>query len=150
MKPLEKEEIKYILQHNYIGHLGYVYHGQPFVVPITYFYDDENQLIICYSGEGHKMVAMRKHSNVCLQANDIGSVNNWKSVMALGVFEQHYGSDAKAYLHRFSIGVKDIIAEKEHTRPSFISEFSSKIYKEDIPIVFLIKINELIGMKREF
>ncbi|MEZ4791924.1 MAG: pyridoxamine 5'-phosphate oxidase family protein [Gelidibacter sp.] len=150
MKNLENDEIKYTLQNNYIGHLGYIYNQRPFVVPITYYYDEQNHSIICYSGEGHKVMAMRKNNAVSLQVNDVNSVNNWKSVLVHGTFEQHFGSDAKAFLHQFSLGVKDIITEKEHKRPNFISDFSSKIYKEDVPIVFLIKIEEITGKKRQF
>jgi nitroimidazol reductase NimA-like FMN-containing flavoprotein (pyridoxamine 5'-phosphate oxidase superfamily) len=150
MKNLEIDEIKFILQNNYIGHLAYIYLGRPFAVPITYYYDEQINAIICYSGEGHKVMAMRKDNAVSLQVSDITSVNQWKSVLVHGKFEQHFGSDAKAYLHQFSIGVKDLITKKEHKRPDFISDFSSKIYREDVPIVFLIKIEEMTGKKRNF
>ena len=147
-KNLEDKEITFILENNYIGHLGYIYKGKPFVVPITYFFDKESNAIICYSGDGHKMIAMRKNNTVSLQINDIDAVTKWKSVLVHGVFEQHFGSDAKAYLHKFSLGVKEIIIKKEHKKVNFISEFSSKIYKDDIPAVFLIKIEEMTGKKR--
>lgn len=149
MKSLELDEMTYILKNNYIGYIGYISQQRPYVVPITYYYDNERQIIICYSGEGHKVTSMRKNSDVSLQVSDITSVNNWKSVLVHGKFELHYGSDAKAYLHQFSIGVKDIISIKEHKRPDFISDFSSKIYKEDVPVVFLIRIEEMTGKKRK-
>lgn len=148
IKNLDKDERDFILQNNYIGHLAYIHQNRPFVVPITYFYDQEKQHIICYSGEGHKMSAMRKNNMVSLQVADIDTVNHWKSVLVHGVFELHFGSDAKAYLHQFSLGVKDVITEKEHKRPDFISEFSSKIYNEEVPMVFVIKIEEVTGKKR--
>ena len=150
MKSLELEEIKYVLQSNFIGYLSYIFQNKPFVVPITYFYEEEKQIIICYSAEGHKISAMRKNPDVSLQVSNIQSVNDWKSVLVHGKFELHYGGDAKAYLHQFSLGVKDVITEKEHVRPDFISEFSSKIYKDDVPIVFLIRINEMTGKKRTY
>lgn len=150
IKNLERDEMTYVLQNNYIGFIGYISQNRPYVVPITYYYDEEKQIIICYSGEGHKITSMRKNSDVSLQVCDIDSANNWKSVLIHGTFELHYGSDAKAYLHQFSIGVKDIITKKEHKRPDFISDFSSKIYKDDIPIVFLIRVEEVTGKKRKF
>ena len=150
IKNLVQKEINYILENNYIGHLGYIYQGKPFVIPITYFFDIKNNCIICYSGDGHKINAMRKNNAVSLQVADIDSVNNWRSVLVHGIFEQHFGSDAKAYLHQFSLGVKDIITEKAHIKPNYISEFSSKIYKGDIPIVFLIKIEDITGKKRKY
>ncbi|RAJ17158.1 pyridoxamine 5'-phosphate oxidase family protein [Olleya aquimaris] len=147
-KNLEEKEIKYILENNYIGHIGYIYKNSPYVVPITYYYDQEINAIICYSADGHKMQALRIKPEVCLQISNIEHVTSWKSVLVHGIFEQKYGSDAKSYLHKFSLGVKDIILEKEHKKASFIDEFSSKKHDDNIPAVFLIKIEEITGKKR--
>lgn len=145
---LEDKKIKFILENNYIGHLGYIYNNKPFVVPITYYFDKENDTIICYSGAGHKLNAMRKNSAVSLQVEEIDSITNWKSVLVQGTFEEYSGSDAKAFLHKFSLGVKDVILEKNHVKLDFISEFSSKIYNDNIPDVFIIKIEEFTGKMR--
>lgn len=146
---LEEREIKHILENNYIGHMGYTYQNRPFVVPITYFYDQEINAIICYSGDGHKMQALRLNPQVCLEISNIEHVTKWKSVLVHGIFEQKYGSDAKSYLHKFSLGVKDVILKKEHKKASFIDEFSSKKLDDNIPAVFLIKIEEITGKKRK-
>ncbi len=145
---LDDLEIKLILEKNYIGNLGYIYLNRPFVVPITYYFDKENNVIICYSGEGHKMNAMRKNNAVSLLVDDIESIGNWESVLVHGIFEEHFGSDAKSYLHKFSLGVKDVVLEKEHKKLDFISEFSSKIFNENVPSVFIIKIEGITGKKR--
>ena len=147
-KKLETKEIEYVLENNYIGQIGYIYNNRPFVVPITYFFDKENSAIICYSGDGHKMSAMRKNPTVSLLVSDVDTVTDWKSVLVHGVFEQHFGSDAKAYLHKFSLGIKAVILEKEHSKANFISDFSSKIYKDNVPAVFIIKIEDITGKKR--
>ncbi|PKG52350.1 MULTISPECIES: pyridoxamine 5'-phosphate oxidase family protein [Olleya] len=147
-KNLETKEIEYVLENNYIGQIGYIYNNRPFVVPITYYFDKESNAIICYSGDGHKMSAMRKHPTVSLLVSDVDTVTDWKSVLVHGVFEQHFGSDAKAYLHKFSLGIKAVILEKEHSKANFISDFSSKIYKDNVPAVFIIKIEDITGKKR--
>ena len=147
-KNLEEKEIEYILENNYMGQLGYIFNSAPFVVPITYFFDKALNAIICYSGDGHKMNAMRKNPSVSLLVSDVENVTNWRSVLIHGTFEQRFGSDAKSYLHKFSLGIKDIILEKEQRKANFISDFSSKIYKDNIPAVFLIKIGEMTGKKR--
>ncbi|WP_418604308.1 pyridoxamine 5'-phosphate oxidase family protein [Hwangdonia sp.] len=149
IKNLDLKESLFILENNYIGHLSYIYQNKPYVVPITYYFDQVNNAIICYSGEGHKIIAMRKNNAVSLQVAEISTVNHWKSVLVHGKFEQQFGSGAKAYLHAFSLGVKDVVMEKEQTKLDFISEFSSKIFKGDTPIVFLIKIEHITGKKRK-
>lgn len=150
IKPLKQKESTYILANNYIGYLGYVYQNKPFIAPITYFYNEKDNHIICYSDEGHKMNAMRKNNAVSFQVTEIDSVNSWQSVLVHGIFKQLFGSEAKAYLHDFSLGVKDLIVRKEQRSLDFISEFSSKIYKGDIPIVFLIKVEDIKGRMRKY
>ena len=117
---------------------------------MTYYFKEKENVIICYSGEGHKINAMRKHNSISLEVAEIDSVNNWKSVVAHGSFQELKGIDAKSQLHSFSLGVQEIIMAKEKRDLNFISEFSAKIYKEKVPIVFLIKIDEITGKRRQF
>lgn len=149
IRTLNKSERLMLLESNYIGNLSYIYRNRPFIAPITYFYNKANNEVIGYSAEGHKVTAMRKNGNVCLNVSEVDSVNEWKSVSAQGTFEELEGSAAKAKLHEFSLGVKDLIINKEHRELDFISQFSSKIYKDDIPIIFVIKVEEITGRMRK-
>ncbi len=144
----ETERLK-LLESNYIGNLSYIYRNRPYIAPITYFFNKKENLIVGYSTEGHKVNAMRKHNNVCLSVSNIDSVNSWKSVLAQGVFIEISGSEAKAKLHEFSLGVKDLIIKKEHRELDFISQFSSKISTDDLPVVFIIRIEEVTGKMRQ-
>jgi len=148
IRTLKHEECTRILASNYIGNLAYIYTDLPYLVPITYFFDTKNNVIIGYSAKGHKINAMRKNVNVSLGVSEIDSVNSWNSVLAQGTYTELSGSDAKAQLHTFSLGVKDLIIDKEHRKLDFISEFSSKIYKDDMPIIFQIKVEKLTGKMR--
>ena len=146
LKNLEKKECEFILKHNYIGHMGYVYANKPYVIPITYYFSTNK--IICYSGEGHKISALRMHPHVCLEVAEIDTINHWQSVLVHGNYEELNGSNARAMLHEFSLGIKDIVMNKEHKDLNFISEFSAKIDKNDIPIIFQINIEEITGKMR--
>ncbi|HKK12866.1 MAG TPA: pyridoxamine 5'-phosphate oxidase family protein [Flavobacteriaceae bacterium] len=148
MKKLKKTECLSVLQNNYIGHLSYIYLKRPYIVPMTYFFDKKTDTIICYSAEGHKIKSMRKNGSVSFEVTEIESVHQWKSVLAHGTYEELSGSNVKLKLHVFSRGVKKIIKRKEHRELNFISEFSSKIYKNDLPIAFLIKIDDITGKGR--
>ena len=150
MTDLKTNQCIAILKHNYMGRLGYIAKNSPYIIPITYFYhEDANNSIICYSGEGHKIEAMRKNNSVSLEVDEIESVNKWRSVLVHGVFEELKGIDARHLLHEFAEGVKNIINEKEHTLHHTISDFSSKMNQEKIPIVFRIKILEITGKRKE-
>lgn len=140
---------KAILANNYIGNLSYIHNNQPYVVPITYFFDSDNNTIIIYSSLGHKTEALQKNNAVSLGVTEIKTINNWKSVLALGNFIALSSTDARAYLRVFATGIKELIARKEEKHPLFISEFSSKIYQEKTPIVFKIKVDTITGKYRE-
>jgi len=146
---LEAKESKLVLENNYLGHLSYIYQNRPYVVPITYYYDVEKNVIICYSGEGHKMHAMRQNNRVAMNVIDVAALTKWKSVTIHGTFEQLFASEAKSYLHAFSLGIKALVAEKELKELSFISEFSSKMVNENLPMIFIIKIDEITGKLRK-
>ena len=145
---LEEKESLLVLKNDYLGHLSYIYRKRPFVVPITYFYDANRNVVICYSAEGHKMNAMRKNKQVALSVVDVDGLTKWKSVMVHGEFEQLFGTDSKAYLHDFSLGIKELVEKKELKELSFISEFSSKLVNENVPMIFIIKIEEITGKMR--
>ena len=148
IRALNQNESEKILASNYIGNLSYIYRARPYVVPITYFFDIDNNVIIGYSAEGHKIRAMRKNENVSLGVSEVDSVNSWNSILVQGIYKELSGSEGKAQLHVFSLGVKDLIINKEHRKLDFISDFSSKIYKDDLPIIFQIKVEEISGKMR--
>jgi len=149
IRTLTKIESKNILANNYIGNLSYIYLNRPFIAPITYHYVKDKNIIIGYSAKGHKILAMRKNINICLNVLEVDSVNSWISVLAHGTYNELSGTAAKAKLHEFSLGVKKLIINKEQRDLDFISEFSSKIYKDDLPIIFTINVDEITGKMRK-
>ncbi|MCK0131703.1 pyridoxamine 5'-phosphate oxidase family protein [Flavobacteriaceae bacterium F08102] len=148
IKNLSEAEKQYILSNHYIGYLGYIYQDRPFVVPITFFYHQKENVIIGYSNNGHKLHAMQLHNKVSLQIAQINAINQWKSIMVHGRFEQQNGTEATSYLHEFSLGIKNLILEHEFRKVNFISEFSSKALENQIAQVFLIRIDEITGKMR--
>jgi nitroimidazol reductase NimA-like FMN-containing flavoprotein (pyridoxamine 5'-phosphate oxidase superfamily) len=149
IKNLRRKTCINLLGKNYIGRLAYISKGEPYVVPITYYYDKENNNIISYSTEGHKIDSMRISRAVSLQVDEVTSVNQWQSVVVHGLFEELHQIDAKFNLHKFSEGVKKVIGEREKQNPQFIGEFSAELKGEGLPIVYRIKILRITGKQRE-
>jgi nitroimidazol reductase NimA-like FMN-containing flavoprotein (pyridoxamine 5'-phosphate oxidase superfamily) len=150
IQKLDNINCKLLLSQNYIGHLSYIFNNRPYVVPITYFYDVSHNTILGYSGNGHKTRALRINRECALSISDVDTVTHWKSVLVHGSYREFEGSTAKINLHKFSEGVKAVVSEKDHKQPNFISEFSSKIYKDGPPIVFKIEIEEITGRERAY
>ena len=148
MKNLSKQECLELLARNYLGRIAFISGGSPDILPITYFYDSDKHSIITYSGQGGKIDAMRANDAVSFQVDEIMALDKWKSVLLYGEYEEIRGIDAKHLLHEFSEGVKKIIMKKEAKSPEFISEFSSKVGSDKIPIVYRINIYEIKGKQR--
>tara|TARA_R110002051_G_scaffold206109_1_gene271850 strand:+ start:468 stop:920 length:453 start_codon:yes stop_codon:yes gene_type:complete len=149
MTDLTTSAIERVLRNNYLGHLAYLWQEKPYLIPITYYFDHIDGTIISYTSEGHKIDAMRKNNTVTVQVEEMQSMFNWESAMVHGTFEELKGSVAKQKLHQFTEGVKSIIKRKEDKEVEFINEFSSKLYSRGIPIVYRIKIQEVMGKRRE-
>ncbi|MFY7670269.1 pyridoxamine 5'-phosphate oxidase family protein [Tenacibaculum sp. MEBiC06402] len=148
IRDLNLTESKAILADNYIGNLSYIYNNKPYVVPITYFFDADKNAFIMYSSVGHKTEALEKNNAVSIGVTEIENINNWKSVLAEGSFEKLSSIDSKAYLREFALGIKELISRKEDKKPLFISEFSSKMYYDKVPIVFKIVVDSITGKYR--
>lgn len=149
IKNLDKKNSLRLLGSNYIGRLAYISQGAPSVVPITYYYDKSSNSVISYSGEGHKINAMRNNRFVSIQVDEIVTTNNWKSIAVHGAFEELHGTDAKYQLHLFTEGVRSLASQIENNHFKSIDEFSSKMPMSKVPIVYRIKIIEITGKLRE-
>ena len=149
MKNLENQESNDLLRENHFGHLAFIADNKSFVIPITYYYDSDENKIIAYSGPGHKIDSMRINPSVAFQVEEVNSINSWRSVLIHGEFEEINGAEAKYELHKFAEGVKNVISEKENRNLQYISEFSSDIYAGGTTIVYKIKITDIIGKQME-
>ncbi|APS40526.1 MULTISPECIES: pyridoxamine 5'-phosphate oxidase family protein [Salegentibacter] len=148
MRAMTTEESIKLLAHNYIGRLGYISRARGEIIPITYYYNPEQHSILTYSGQGGKIEAMRKNPLVTFQVDEISSLEEWKSVLLYGKFEELEGADAKYMLRLFSEGVKKVIKNTGNPCPDFIENFSSKSNSES-PVVYRINIDEVNGRQRE-
>src|SRR5687767_6795875 len=86
MGKLTSQEIEHLMQHEIVGRLGCHANGVTYVVPINYAYD--GQYIYGHTHEGMKINIMRKNRNVCFQVDNMANMANWKSVIAMGEFEE--------------------------------------------------------------
>ena len=149
IQELETSECLKILDSNFIGHLAYIFGKSPYVVPVTYFYDAEENFILSYSAKGHKIEAMRKQASIALQVDDIQSIQSWHSILVHGSFEELEGSTAKNNLRMFVEGVQDTIVKSNRAKLRFIQDFSNRLQGK-IPIIYRMRISDIIGKFRNY
>ena len=83
---LKEDEIQQLLKSNSIGRLGCTDGEHVYITPINYRLEDDS--VLCYSLEGHKIDMMRKHPQVCFEVDHINGPDHWRSVIADGVYEE--------------------------------------------------------------
>jgi hypothetical protein len=83
---LNEAEATKLLAHERIARLGCVTEAGPYVVPISYYFDDG--FAYCHSLPGLKIDALRKDPRACLQVDTIETDLRWRSVLAFGTYEE--------------------------------------------------------------
>jgi len=91
---LNEHQARQILAENCMGRLGCIVDRGPYIVPINYYYEDEN--IYSHSLPGTKISALRQNPRSCLQVDEIITNLKWRSVLAYGTFEEIVGTSQKA------------------------------------------------------
>lgn len=83
---LNIEEIEEVLHQNILGRIGFLHNDRVTIIPINYIYN--GKYIIAHSAVGEKIKAMRKNPNICFEVEEIINNQNWKSVLAQGVYSE--------------------------------------------------------------
>ncbi|MDN4596814.1 pyridoxamine 5'-phosphate oxidase family protein [Leifsonia virtsii] len=112
---LTRDEIDDVLADQIVGRLGLVDGSTPYVVPISYAYRDGD--IYAHSAQGRKLDALRSHPEVCFEVDDVSSVDDWRSVIAWGFFEQLVGADAREGLDILLDRFRPVFAEAGAEHP---------------------------------
>lgn len=83
---LTSDEIGKLLKRNVIGRIACTDGLEIVILPINYRFDQDS--VLCYSLEGHKVDLMRKNNSVCFEVDEITRSNDWKCVVINGIFEE--------------------------------------------------------------
>ena len=140
-------EIENVLQSQSICRLACNDKKFPHLIPISYFYD--GKYIYCQSQHGKKIELMQKDPNVTILVDIIGSMNNYKSVIVNGEYQElkgHEADDARKLLFEqiFSLMTTTRIHFFQHEEAGKIDD------SERIKIImFRIKIVNTSGRKEE-
>jgi len=86
IKRLTEEQARQILKAGRIARLGCIANEKPYVIPISYKYEDN--LIYSHSLPGLKITALRNNPSACVQVDEVENDLCWRSVLAFGIFEE--------------------------------------------------------------
>ena len=98
---LTGDQCREVLGRAELGRLACSRFDQPYVVPIHFSFDPDQDCIYAFSTVGQKVQWMRENPKVCLEVEEIDDRNAWTTVVVLGRYEEiHQSSEESAARRR--------------------------------------------------
>lgn len=131
---LSDQEAMAVLQGQTTGRLGCIADGEPYVIPVHYFFDGEN--IYLHSLPGKKIDALRINGRACLQTDMIHDSYQWRSAIAYGNYEEITDS------HLRELTLAELFRRLPHLTPveSKMSSGNNEV------IVFRLRVDRITGV----
>lgn len=96
-------EVAAFLQTETIGRIGCHAAGMTYVVPVSYVF--EKGCVYGHSTEGRKIRMMRRNPEVCFEVDRVKSINDWRSVISWGRYEELTGDEGLDAMERLMKGL---------------------------------------------
>jgi nitroimidazol reductase NimA-like FMN-containing flavoprotein (pyridoxamine 5'-phosphate oxidase superfamily) len=141
---LTPQEIESLLSENYVAYLACSDNNTPYIVPITYYYDQPTNSIIGYTTEGRKIQILRENPQVSLIVSEIDTLTEWKTVVLEGKFEEQSGRDQITAVQTLSTNLTKLISEKTQEPVLFINEVA-RIDGENDKVIYRIHLENKTG-----
>jgi nitroimidazol reductase NimA-like FMN-containing flavoprotein (pyridoxamine 5'-phosphate oxidase superfamily) len=85
---LTEPESIHVLQRAHVGRLACARDGQPYIVPISFYFDKYDQALYSFSTVGQKIHWMRDNPRVCVETDDVADRFNWVTVVITGLYDE--------------------------------------------------------------
>ena len=136
---LSENKSRSVLSATRVARLGCIVNGEPYVVPINYYFEDG--CAHSHSLPGLKISALRENPRACLQVDEVESDIRWRSVLAFGKYEEITNPSERSK----TLG-------KLLTRFPMLTPVETAIAEDASPpsiIVFRIRIDRVTGVGEE-
>lgn len=136
---LSESDARLILEQGKVGRLGCILNGEPYVVPINYYLQDDRAY--SHSLPGLKIDALRNNPRACLQVDEIEERLRWRSALAFGKYEEIQDQDAR-----------DAVLSNLLKRYPMLTPVESSMAIDGAPpsiVVFCIRIERISGVAED-
>ena len=82
------DECKAVLSRSLVGRLACARDGQPYIVPIFIWFDDQSSCLYGFSPVGRKVEWMRRNPKVCVEVEEIDDPLHWTTVLVTGRYDE--------------------------------------------------------------
>lgn len=141
IQELTRQESVDLLARAHLGRLACSREDQPYIVPITFAY--ENNCLHSFSTVGQKLEWMRANPRVCVQVDEIVNPQEWVSVIVFGRFEELPDTperqDARALCH-------DLLRRKAMWwEPGYVRTILGGAQRPLVPVFYRIHLVQITG-----
>ncbi len=138
---MTKEECQESLKRANFGRLGCARDDQPYVVPISFAFEED--YAYAFSMAGQKIEWMRDNPHVCLAVDTVKSWNDWTSVVGLGRYEEL--SDTPEWRVQRELARKLLDARATWWQPGSVAIEGRP--RDRTPIVYRIYLERMTGRR---
>jgi nitroimidazol reductase NimA-like FMN-containing flavoprotein (pyridoxamine 5'-phosphate oxidase superfamily) len=140
---LSAAECEQLLGKTTIGWLGCARDNQPYIVPISIYFDQHARCLYSFATVGQKIDWMRGNPRVCVAVDEVADPFNWTTVLVTGRYEElvETGIDG---------GPSARALELFQRNPDFWLPGAGRLAFGDdreIPVVYRITIDQLTGRR---
>ena len=142
---LTAAECREVLARARYGRLACARSEQPYIVPVSIFFDAGDQAVYGFTTLGQKIRWMRENPRVCLEVEEVASRTRWVSVVALGRYEEIPRTGQGAELRQRATELFG--KEAEWWLPGTASLSTGE--QPTVPVVYRIKLGKITGRRAE-
>ena len=139
IKPLSVNDARDLLERSRVGRLGCIAGNEPYVVPVSYLFEDDS--IYVHSTVGLKITALRANPRACLQVDESRDDYHWKSAIGFGEYEEVTDPDER---ERVLNGLL-----KRFPRLTPAESISAANGTFEPPIVFRLRVDRITGLAED-
>jgi hypothetical protein len=125
------------------GRLACARHDQPYIVPIHFYFDEQERCLYSFATLGRKIEWMRENPKVCVAIDEIADRFQWTTVLVFGRYEEVRETDDKSQAHRRAL-------QLFRQRPEWWLPAAGKVAggeEHHSPVVYRIHIDRLSGRR---
>jgi nitroimidazol reductase NimA-like FMN-containing flavoprotein (pyridoxamine 5'-phosphate oxidase superfamily) len=126
-----------------VGRLACARHDQPYIVPVSLYFDSTDACLYSFSTVGQKIQWMRANPRVCVEVDEIGDHLHWTTVVVTGRYEEIHGGMRAGSAHARAL-------ELFQQRSDWWFPAAGKLAARDeheMPVVYRVHIDKVSGRR---
>ncbi|PYP85101.1 MAG: flavin-nucleotide-binding protein [Blastocatellia bacterium AA13] len=139
IKTLSPEDARSLLERCRIGRLGCITGNEPYVVPISYLFEDDS--VYGHTMPGLKVDALRANPRACVQVDEIRDGYHWRSAIGFGGYEEIKDPEERERL------LTKLLERFPQLTPAESISANSGLFAP--PIVFRIRLERMTGLAED-